>query len=1227
MSMLQYRLDDFISTVPSCPSTATLATVLSIFENCVGTNYSRTECCLVVLNEQELPIGLLYSTRLLPSLLFKQGKQIQGVDLRQQLLALGDSILEPIQTLSAAVSVEEFSQYLNSPINPATNPSNTNIAWAIIDTSNKYLGLLDASRLMNCLLKESLEKTKKAVKSKAKQSSNLAESRQRRKKLSDTSEQINSPNECQSSLHQPFVQLLERLPWPIMLQTSNGEVVTQNPAWWQQLGMLKDPEGIRQEVEAILSSTNNLASHQYPSGMEGQNYCGDVEFDISNKASITMLGDSTTPASSRNTSNRCFLDSELGTCTCVVEVQSGQERVWQFAKIPLDTSDLAALSSGLLGSSQSICTSKHTLRDGVIPEDADLTTLYTRRNAATNPAGVASKHQDGSTKVNSAKKASLQDNLPGIAPKVFSTLKEELQSAGIFSTDLCLMLATDVTEQQQLCKELAAKNADLVQLNRLKDEFLACISHELKTPLTAVLGLSRLLVDQQLGELNERQARYAGLIHQSGRHLMTVVNDILDLTRMETGQMELALGTVNLRSVCDRAVTDAKTNQVQNNKNAPANQTPPSPDHEFTLTIEPDLDEIVADELRLRQMLVHLLSNAFKFTEGGGKIGLRVNRWEGWIAFTVWDTGIGIPEEQQHLIFQKFQQLENPLTRQFEGTGLGLVLTRALARLHGGDVSFLSQSGKGSQFTLLLPPSPPKAGFTDQEVKRWSSFKDGETTLDDNDNYQRQWLSKNAKKTLPNQNHNSQPEIKRSAPNTTTPPQHSPNSSQRLVLVVEAVGRYIEEITEQLTGLGYRVVIARSGCEAVEKARRLQPKAIFVNPLLPLLSGWDVLTLLKSDDVTRSIPTIVTSTGAEKEQAFANRADGFLRLPVQHQILAPLVDSLCHTPEVKKHGKENFAPIAINNPLRILRLVNPDLESTSHPSLPEHRVIEVDDLEQAELLSQVWDFDVVLLDADIPSSHIYLKQLSQNPRLSALPLVTCSVEISQAASQIPELSVFPCLTPFGNSQVGKPNALLSVLQIAAGVSCPPSILVIDLTMLPDLPESQNNYLRNRKLRNTIKNSSMNSEKILFHSSTSTIPSRGSEWFQALIQYLQTAGFKAAMGRSWAELLQQIRHHSVDLLLLDLGESAPSKEVIAAFNVLQKLPFDLPPVLLLDQRLDNADEVDIPIVSGTLESVELAIGRMEDRSLKSIATSILPRSTSMEELLEKIHQALEEGSGE
>jgi len=752
------------------------------------------------------------------------------------------------------------------------------------------------------------------------------------------------------------------------------------------------------------------------------------------------------------------------------------------------------------------------------------------------------------------------------------------------SNDLWLILATDVTEQQQLCKELAAKNADLIQLNRLKDEFLACISHELKTPLTAVLGLSRLLVDQQMGELNERQARYAGLIHQSGRHLMSVVNDILDLTRMETGQMDLTLTPVKIRAVCDRALSEAKAIHTQTTKSTSASPTQNArlSAPEFCLSIELGLDQMVADELRLRQMLVHLLSNAFKFTEISGEMGLRVSRWEGWIAFTVWDTGIGIPEHQQHLIFQKFQQLENPLTRQFEGTGLGLVLTRALARLHGGDVSFLSREGKGSQFTLLLPPSPPKTGFTEADM----GIREEEETR--------------------HQQTRQNPVV------SSTSTQHHPVSSQRLVLVVEAVARYIEDLTEQLKSLGYRVMIARSGTEAVEKARRLQPIAIFLNPLLPLLSGWDVLTLLKSDTATRHISVIVTATGAEKEQAFANRADGFLSLPVEHQVLAPVLEKLCATQAVLQLGLDNNAIIPTKTPLRILRLVNPQLESVNpHLSLREHRVIEVDDLDQAELLARVWQFDVILLDVESTTAQIYLQQLIGHPRLAAIPLVTCDVATTLIASKIPGLSVFPYLTPFAkdnSSRTEKTDALLSVLQIASGICCPPNILVVDLTMLRDFPQVRRKQVKGYQ---TEKNSLISSDA-----------ERGSEWFQALIQYLQTAGFKAAMSPCWAEVLQQIRHQSVDLLLICLGESAIHKDVLKALKTLGDSPLKLPPILVLNQRLNQPKtsfqagvaykEIDKQ-KKNILESIETVVG--------AIATQILPRSISMEDLLNQINQAL------
>jgi signal transduction histidine kinase/ActR/RegA family two-component response regulator len=1098
MLMLHYPLYDFLSTVPSCPETSTLGVVLEILE--------KEQCDrLVVVNQQQYPIGLLYSARLIPKLLAAASGET-FLNLHQLICNLSPSLISPIQTISASEHLDKFNLFLRYQ----QNQKNKILDWALTDSDGKFVGLVDNSRLLSFLTRK-------------RSTIGLGLPGMGTENQGVEKTRSYDQNEHQPFKHKPLVKLLERLPWPLMLQTGNGEVLTQNPAWWQQLGVLKDPEGIRQQVETILAPvrpqdleyTNQQAVKIHPHNRVSETEERATEmkwpadsnhhFSRRNEAlhspSVLPIIDELQVPANTTSGSHCYLDAQQGTCTCVVEVQNGQERIWQFAKIPLDSHELKVLSG-----------------------DSEFT---------------------------------------------LTTENSEL-----LTEDLWLVLATDVTEQQQLFKELAAKNADLIQLNRLKDEFLACISHELKTPLTAVLGLSRLLVDQQLGELNERQARYASLIHQSGRHLMSVINDILDLTRMETGQMELTPSPVQIREVCDHALSEVKTLHNQPSKfiHSSPSESNHSQDHQFSLSIEPGLEQIVADELRLRQMLVHLLSNAFKFTETSGEIGLRVNRWEGWIAFTVWDTGIGIPEHQQHLIFQKFQQLENPLTRQFEGTGLGLVLTRALARLHGGDVSFLSQEGKGSQFTLLLPPTPPRTTFGESEGGNSES--------------------------------------------------HQPISSQRLVLVVEAVARYIEDLTQHLKSLGYRVVIARSGTEALEKARRLQPKTIFLNPLLPLLSGWDVLTLLKSDSATRHIPVIVTATGAEKEHAYAHRADSFLSLPVEHQALVPILERLCNTPEGEQIGLENNNNTPIKTPLRILRLVNSELEFVNpQPSLREHRVIEVDDLDQAELLARVWQFDVILLDVEASTAQNYLQKLTKYPRLAAIPLVTCDVATTLSASQIPELSVFPYLTPLGKENAnskGKPDALLSVLQIASGICCPPNILVVDVTMLRDLPQVKSKQVKGEQLE---KKSALKSEFGQGECSANT--ERGSEWFQALIQYLQTAGFKAAMGNCWAEMLQQIRHQSVDLILICLGESAIHKEVQKALKALPDLQLNLPPILVIAQRLNQVTnaEVSQPNKEGyQLLKNNNVVGGLADIA-GNIATQILPRSISMEDLLKQINQAL------
>ena len=1064
--MLQYPLYEFIAPVPMCWETNTLAAALDIF---VKEQSDR----LVIVNSQQRPIGVLYSAQLLPQFLAADANN-NLLNLQQPLSQVDESLIEAIQTIPAAANLEKFSLVLKDQ----ETQQQSNLDWVLVDSDGKYLGILNTLRLLTLLAQEKipLNSTKKEE---SHEYATNTKTSQHQKNIEHTA------NKRQPKIHKSIVHLLAKLPWPMMLQTSQGEVVTQNIAWRQQLGALKDPEGIRKQVETILTPKYIYANPQ-------ENQKTDpftTHRQRTSPSTFTFVQESPLPVN--EAANHCVLDTQLGICTCVVEIKTGQERVWQFAKIPLDSNEL-----------------KIWVSESEVPE---------------------------------------------------------------ITEELWLILATDVTEQQQLCKELAAKNADLIQLNRLKDEFLACISHELKTPLTAVLGLSRLLADQQLGQLNERQARYAGLIHQSGRHLMSVVNDILDLTRMETGQMELTLNPVQIQVVCERAFSDVKNIHHQTNKakpvSPPDNQT--LSNHQFSLAIEPGLEEMVADELRLRQMLVHLLSNAFKFTEISGEIGLRVSRWEGWIAFTVWDTGIGIPEQQQHLIFQKFQQLENPLTRQFEGTGLGLVLTRALARLHGGDVSFLSREGKGSQFTLLLPPNPPKASFNESEdiVPKIEVGNDINSS-----------------------------------------PQNINSSSQRLILVVEAVAQYIEELTEQLKGLGYRVVIARSGTEALEKARRLQPKAIFLNPLLPLLSGWDLMTLLKYDVLTRHIHVIVTATAAEKEQAFTKQADGFLSLPIKHQPLASLLEKISITNEFQHSGLENNSINSQNIPLRILRLVHPELEVINlYPSLREHRVIEVDDLDQADLLARVWQFDVILLDMGISTARTYLQQLNKHQRLATLPLVTCDVATTLAASQIPGLSVFPCLSPLtqeDNNQNYQQGALSSVLQIAAGICCPINILVVDINMLSDLPKSKRKPIKDDQ---SVKNYFLNFEDEQIN--------RGYEWFQALIQYLQTAGFRASIASCWSEVVQQVSHKSVDLLLICLHETAINKEVQKAIESLGNLQLNLPPILVLDQKLNE------PNYGNAAKSRKQRYTSSVETAVRGIATQILPRSISMEELLIQINQSL------
>jgi len=252
------------------------------------------------------------------------------------------------------------------------------------------------------------------------------------------------------------------------------------------------------------------------------------------------------------------------------------------------------------------------------------------------------------------------------------------------------MLAAQLRERNM---EIEHKNQDLEQASQMKSRFLAAMSHELRTPLNAVIGFSEALDARMFGELNEKQAEYVKDIHESGRHLLALINDILDLSKIEAGRMELVLAPFDLQQTLESVMILVQECAAR---------------HKLTLTlnVEPHLAQVVGDERRIKQVILNLLTNAAKFTPDGGQIVLKTEYTEAEVKISVTDTGIGIAPQQQTAIFEEFRQLSSDNQRKQDGTGLGLALSKKFVELHHGKISVDSAVGKGSTFTITLPVSP-----------------------------------------------------------------------------------------------------------------------------------------------------------------------------------------------------------------------------------------------------------------------------------------------------------------------------------------------------------------------------------------------------------------------------------------------------------------------------------------------------------------------------------------
>ncbi|MEO7444639.1 MAG: response regulator [Ferruginibacter sp.] len=491
--------------------------------------------------------------------------------------------------------------------------------------------------------------------------------------------------------------------------------------------------------------------------------------------------------------------------------------------------------------------------------------------------------------------------------------------------------------------EIQQKAEELTQSTKYKSEFLANMSHELRTPLNSILLLSRLLSENHSANLSDEQIEYANVIQHSGASLLTLIDEILDLSKIESGKMELDYADVSLHG-------------LGNDLNALFTPIAKDKGIEFKIEYADNVPGIFeTDRLRVEQILRNLISNALKFTRKGS-VTLMMKEDAGLFHLAVTDTGIGIPKNKQETIFEAFQQADGSTKREFGGTGLGLSISRQLALLLGGEIAVESVENEGSTFTLLLPMGRhmDKSILEQEKPEKNEAVKKEEYLIPG-----REFISDVIPPSVPDDREDIE-------------------AGDRIILIIEDDVNFAKSLRDYTKRNGYKCIVAVRGDEGIDLAKKYLPTGILLDIQLPVKSGWEVMDELKSFAETRPIPVHMMSNLEAKTKSLTKGAVDFINKPVAFEQLAgvfkKIEEALSRDPKkvlIVEDNEKHAAALSyflqsFNVQTEIKRSVDEGIEALNTENL-----------------------DCVILDMGIPAQHSYdtLEAVKKTPGLENLPII------------------------------------------------------------------------------------------------------------------------------------------------------------------------------------------------------------------------------------------------